>query len=70
MKWKAFEMDGKSNSVAAGGAKSIASNGRVRQQLKSFGMSEIGIRQLSASQPVTNKNDQAIVARIVSQALS
>lgn len=38
---------------------------RTGRRLKELGMSDAGIRQLSAGQPILNKNDLKIVNRIV-----
>ncbi|NNE99086.1 MAG: hypothetical protein HKN25_08710 [Pyrinomonadaceae bacterium] len=68
-KWKVSEMDSKSNSYIRPKVQPITAGSKAGLQLKRLGMSDTGIRQLSSGQPVNNKNDQAIIARIISEAL-
>ena len=72
-KWKLPALDGIGNPAKFKFDKfkmgSLSPVGKVGQQLKKLGMTDTGIRQLSAGQSITDKNDQAIVASIVTQAL-
>ena len=48
---------------------SFTAVGRATARLKELGMSDSGIHQLSFGQTISDKNDRAIIAHIVAEAL-